>query len=376
MILCLAALNSYGAPGPGRDECWVCGKPIFQTVYTWTDDVAGMKRFICSLCIELPNDCYLCSLPVKKNFTDLKDGRYLCERDAKSVLLDEERIKDICQATGPALDKQFSRYLTFPTNVIFHVADRLTLVDLFKVPGKDYTCPNVLGYTSPETNNQEEAEFSISILSGQTPAATEATCAHELSHAWMMANLPKARQKELNRDAIEGFCELVAFILMREKNESAQMAVQRANRYTRGQLDLFIDAEQRFGFSDILDWLKHGDTNRLSADEIWRIRDIKIVRDTNQPAPVASVAFVPPPPAPLPDRLILKSVSLGGKVPTALINQCTLGVGETGKVKLAGTNLLIRCKAIRANSVLVEVIGTGKTQELRFEGSATKQTGK
>ena len=47
---------------------------------------------------------------------------------------------------------------------------------------------------------------------------------------------------------------------------------------------------------------------------------------------------------------MLKSISLGGRAPTALINQCTLGVGETGKVKLAGTNLVIRCKAIRADA--------------------------
>jgi len=307
----------------------------------------------------------MCSLPVKLNVTDLKDGRYLCARDAKNVVLNEDKILDVCSGTGPSLDKQFSRYITFPTNVAFHVVDRLTLVDLFKIPGKDYTCPNVLGYTSKETNEEDHVEFSISILSGQTSAATEATCAHELGHAWMMSNLSTARQKELNRDSIEGFCELVAFMLMRDKNETAQMAVQKENLYTRGQLDLFIDAEQKFGFSDVLDWLKHGDTTRLKEDEIWRIRDIKATKSTNPPALPPVYTSVPA--APLADRLILKSILHGGKAPTALINECTLGVGETGKVKLAGTNLVIRCKEIRTNSVVIEVVGSDKTEELKFK---------
>ena len=182
-----------------------------------------------------------------------------------------------------------------------------------------------------------------------------------------MSNLSEARRKELNRDSIEGFCELVAFMLMREKSESAQLAAIKTNLYTRGQVHIFIDAEQRFGFSDVMDWMQNGETNRLRADEIWRIRDLKVVNATNQPASNTMAAYVPPPPTPLPDRLILKSISMGGKAPIALINQCTLGLGETGKVKLASTNLLIRCKAIRANSVLVEVVGSGKTEELRFE---------
>lgn len=371
-LLLLGVASTKAGNVPGRDDCWICGKPIITAVYMWMDEVAGVKRHVCELCGDLPNTCYLCSLPVRTNYSNLTDGRSLCERDVKSVLLDEAAIATVCQKMGPSLDRQFSRYMAFPTNINYHVVDRLTLVDLFKVPGKDYTCPNVLGFTSCETNDTGTAEFFVSILSGQTPAATKSTCAHEFTHAWMMANLPAARQKELNRDAEEGFCELVAYMLLRENREAAQIAVLRTNRYTRGQIDLFIDAEERFGFSDVLDWMKNGETNRLHADEIWRIRELKVAKDTNKPAPATLVSYTPPPVDALPDRLILKSISLGGKTPVALINQCTLGIGETGKVKLAGTNLLIRCTAIRSNSVVVELVGTGtkEMQELRFEKPA------
>lgn len=366
-LLVFSMSMSVGLSVSGREDyCWVCNKPINFTLYTMKDEVAGLKRFVCGLCVELPNSCYLCSLPVSANYTELKDGRCLCERDVQSVLLDEAKITAKCEAAGLALDKLFSRYLSFPTNLTFHVVDRVTLLDLFKVPGKDYTCPNVLGYTAKETNEQNNVEFSISILSGQTPAATASTYAHELTHAWMMASLPPARLKELHRDSVEGFCELVAFMLMREENETAQIAEVRTNFYTRGQIHLFIDAEQQFGFGDVLDWVRSGATNRLRVGESWCIRDLKVVKETNN-APPPLMAYMPSAAVEWPDRLVLKSVSLGGKSPIALINQCTLGVGETGKVKLANTNLVIRCKAIRANSVLVEVVGTGKTQELRFE---------
>ena len=83
--------------------------------------------------------------------------------------------------------------------------------------------------------------------------------------------------------------------------------------------------------------------------------------------PQAFSADLAPQPVVLPERLMLKSVSFAGKTPFALINQCTLGVGETGKVRLAHTNLTVRCVAIRADSVTVEVVGMGERQELRFE---------
>ena len=139
------------------------------------DEVAGVKRIVCASCGVLPDDCFMCSLPVKANYVDLKDGRFLCERDAKGVLLNEATILRVCQEVGESLNQSYSRFMTFPSNVIFHVADRLSLTDLFKMPGKDYTCPNVLGFTSCATNDQKKAEYSISILSGQTRAATEAT---------------------------------------------------------------------------------------------------------------------------------------------------------------------------------------------------------
>jgi hypothetical protein len=375
VLLLLNLCVVFEAAGLGLDEkCWICGRPLGAKIVLWKDEAAGVKRSLCGACAALPDSCYVCSLPLRTIGVDLKDGRFLCERDAKSVILDPDVIAGVCQELSGALDKQFSRYLSFPANVSFHVADRLTLMDLFKVPGKDYTCPNVLGFTSLETNGQGQAEYSISILSGQSRAATEATCAHELTHAWMLANLPEERRKELYRDATEGFCELIAFMAMREKVETEQMAVLQQNLYTRGHLGLFVDAESRFKFGDVLDWIRLGEADRLAANDIWRIRKLKPIKPA-KPAAAPTLAGEPPPAPALADRLLLKSISLGGKTPMALINQCTLSEGETGTVKLASTNLLIRCKAIRADSVLIEFVGMSQTQELRFEPKPGKGAG-
>jgi hypothetical protein len=226
----------------------------------------------------------------------------------------------------------------------------------------------VLGYTRFETNEQEQAVYPIAILSGMTRAATISTCAHELGHAWTKANIPARRVRQLNRDAAEGFCELMAYMRLRELGETQEISNLRSNLYTRGQMDLFIAAEERFGFNSVMDWMRNGRHDRLLASEPWRVQDL-VKEGASKSVAVATPAYVPVAPAPppsLPERLQLKSVSLGGKKPMAMINQCTLAVGEMGKVQLAHTNVTIRCLAIASNQVTVEIVGSGEQQVLRF----------
>jgi len=326
----------------------------------------------------LPNNCYVCSMPVNDTAIDLHDTRFLCKRDAKSVMLDGSEILELCRQTKDALDTQLSRFLSLPENVEFSVVDRQTIIELTQIPGNDYSCPNVLGYTCVDTNEQDQAFFPIAILSGMTRGATISTCAHELGHAWTRANIPAARLRKLNRNAAEGFCELMAYMRLRELGEATAISNLRSNLYTRGQMDLFIAAEERFGFNSVMDWMANGRHDRLSSAEPWRVQDL--VKDpggtgSTKKASSSAPAFVPVAPAPpraLPDRLQLKSVSLGGRKPLAMINQCTLEIGETGKVHLAHTNLTIRCVAIAADRVTVELVGSGERQDLRFETTSKR----
>ena len=77
------------------------------------------------------------------------------------------------------------------------------------------------------------------------------------------------------------------------------------------------------------------------------------------PVPV-SVAVAPPP---APDRLVLKGISGVGPRRLAIINDQTFEAMERGKVRVAQTNVLIRCLEIRPTSVVVQAEGQAK-QEL------------
>ena len=56
-----------------------------------------------------------------------------------------------------------------------------------------------------------------------------------------------------------------------------------------------------------------------------------------------------------PDVLMLKGLLGGGSHALALINDQSLAVGESGKVRVGTSNVLVRCVAIRADSVNIQV---------------------
>src|SRR5207248_1385 len=170
-------------------------------VFIFTDKVTDEKARICPDCSALREVCFLCGLPVKKDFTSLPDGRYLCDRDARDAILNDDEAKQVYVEVHDALDRLLSRFLTFPaTNITTEVVDRVNLRELFKMPGNDYTCPNVLGYINTRTN-RGRIKHSISLLSGLPRAELKAVCAHELSHAWQAENVPTPRKKTLGHDA-------------------------------------------------------------------------------------------------------------------------------------------------------------------------------
>ena len=90
------------------------------------------------------------------------------------------------------------------------------------------------------------------------------------------------------------------------------------------------------------------------------------VASREEPPPVAAPA--PPPPAPKYEDLILKGISGPPNNRLALINNQTLGVGESGAVRLSIGNVKIRCEEIRNNSVIVTINGAADRQELFMRG--------
>ena len=307
----------------------------------------------------IADTCFVCGLPVKKDFVKLSDGRFLCARDAKTAVLDTSEAKRICRQVEDDLDRLFSRFTDFPTNLDVSIVDRVNLVALFKIPGNDYECPDVLGYFQAKTN-WSELRYEIHIMSALSEPEMKATCAHEYTHAWIDRNVPKERKEALDQDAQEGFCELVSYLLMDAEHEEKEKGVILKNEYTRGQIQLMLEAEKQYGFNDIADWMRYGTSQVLEGDNLGAVRDVKMPQSKG---PVANFNYVAKPTSE-PNRLILKGISWSKAQPLALINNQSFVAGESGKVRVGSTNITIRCLAIGQNSVRVKVGGTGEELEL------------
>jgi hypothetical protein len=376
------ALACLGCAQPlallAENICAVCGKEITGPIYLVTDEVTGEQELVCSNCFKLPR-CYICGMPVKDDAVVLPDGRYLCARDAKTVVLDTNQATQICAGVKDDLDRLFSRFTFFPTNVDIAYIDRLDVQSMYGQDGYDVESPNLLGCIRPVTVDSEK-RYAMRLMTGLPLVELKATCAHEYSHAWAGDNVPPARRRRLARDAEEGFCELVAYLLMDSQQEEAQKKFILRNRYTRGQVQLFIEAEQRYGFDEILDWMKYGVTARLEADHLDEVRDISqppatptdhrpavISKSAGTNHPVASnlQPHQPAVSAAAPAAFRLEGILWGG-LPVAIINGHTFAVNDQDKVPFGRTNVTIRCLEIQPASVRIREMDSGTEQQLRL----------
>ncbi len=367
LILALAHAASLlfsGRLWADSEGCAVCGRPLTNDVYLVTDKVTDEQKKVCGDCLLLPR-CFLCGLPAKDDSTQLPDGRVLCARDARTAVLNEDDALRICGEQQDALGRLLSRFVSFPeTNLTVALVDRVALQELFKFPGNDYTCPNVWGYMETRTN-YGHLQHAIRLLNGLPQAGFKATCAHELGHVWLNENLPAERKQRINHDAIEGFCELLAFMLMDSENEQAQIRQIKLNAYTRGQIALFIEAEQRYGFNDIADWMKCGTDDRLHGEDLARVRLVETPPKAAIPQPTLPVFKGEPLLAP--EVLVLKGVLWSPIRPLVLINDRTFELKEEGTVRLGKTNVTLRCLEIHQDSVRIRIVGSGQEQELRVK---------
>ena len=241
------------------------------------------------------------------------------------------------------------------------MADAVHMKQLFQTPGFDRQCSSVFGYIKSATDDrQTRSQHDIRLLDGLPKARLMATCAHEMTHSWLNQNLRPDRQ--IDQDAVEAFCELVAFKLMIQLGQEQEQQVIKSNSYTRGQFDLFREADDRYGFYTIVEWMKSGLDSRLKENDPDRVRQIKTNRQPSTPP--AIVSWSKPAATPVPDTLTLIGISVGGGRPLALIDDLAFSAGEAGKVRVRRTNVMVRCLEIRSNSVVIQVEGSQEKQEL------------
>jgi hypothetical protein len=349
------------------DVCAICGQPIYGTIYTMTDKVTGERIEVCSNCCFTLPQCDICGLPIKKgDEIQLPDGRYFCARDAKTVVIKTDDAEQICAVVKDDLDHIFSRFTSFPTNVEVTAIDHIDAYSIFQSES-----PDLLGCTEPITDHGPK-HYKISLMTGLPLSELKETCAHEYSHTWVGENVPAERHRRIARDAEEGFCEMVGYLYMDSLGDEKEKKRVLANTYTRGQVALFVQAEQQYGFDDVLDWMRYGVTSELEAGHLDEIRDVKMpapgtVFNTatfagNPVVPIKRpVVAIPPAPA----TIKLEGI-MWGKPPSAIINGHTFFVDDVNTVKLGGTNTTLRCVAIQQNSVRIQNLNSGKEQELNL----------
>lgn len=345
-------------------RCAVCELGITAGGYLIPDRVTGEQRPVCTSCALLTTRCYLCGLPVKNNLTQLPDGRVLCARDSKGVVLSEDEANQVCIETRNELNRLFSGFPAFPsTNLSITMVDRIHMEQLFQRPGFERQCPSIFGYAQSRPDEDGEMKHSIHLLGGLPKARMMAVCAHEMTHAWLNEQLPPDRY--VSRDAIEAFCELVSFKLMAHLGQEQEQQVIKANHYTRGQFALLLQADDTYGFYTIVQWMKSGPDGRLSGSDLDRIRMVGFQR--HQSTFAETIAFPQQGVTPVPETLTLIGISGSGVRRFALINDHSFGAGESGKVRVGNTNVIVHCLEIRANSALIEVEGSAEKEELTFK---------
>jgi len=367
----LAALCLFSVVRGWGENCYVCSQPPGDYVFLVPDQVEHDKKTVCESCAKNLERCYLCGLPAAAGSKELGDGRVLCARDIKLAVLDEDEAGRICEDLKLALDRHFSRFMSIPEVLSSERIDRISLISLAKVPGNDNSCPNIQGYTKPVTGTNSVApQFRIYLMSGLTAPNLKATLAHEYGHAWFLSNVPAARRLTISRDSHEGFCELLAYLLMDEQGERGAQSVILSNGYTRGQFALLLEAQQRFGLSDVLDWVKYGVDRQLESGAVERVRNVQMPQTSAtrnvlpwRPGPQSGPGA---PNAAAEEGLILKSVVFSSRRPLVLINNRSFERNETGKVKYGESNLTVKCVSIFTNAVLIYIAETDETLSLRL----------
>lgn len=359
-LLVVSAAAVFCAPTP---KCRVCDAAITGEFYFVKDKARGGKFEVCTNCFKLETRCFSCSLPVKSGFTTLADGRLLCSFCAPEAVTHDDEAREVCWETRDRLDQLFARYLSFPrTNVSVTIADRFTLDSLFKSPGYAQQCPSVFGATRTVPLTGGRQIHAISVLGGLSKTRLEAVAAHEFTHAWLNENLSADRKAALAREALEGFCELIAYDLMQDRGNEFEKTSLKENPYSAGQLDAFMGAEARHGFNAVLDWVKAGETAKLDAADPDGVRAVR--EAALPPKPETPAYYSRAPAAPPPDKLTLKTISGTSGRRLAIINDRTFGVQDVARINLAATNVLIRCLEIRSNSVLIQYEAGRERQEL------------
>jgi hypothetical protein len=335
-------------------HCAVCRQLITQRVYLFTSPYLAEKQSVCASCAELETACSICTLPIRGPHIKLSDGRLLCERERNDCVLTHEALEEVFADVKRDIFRMLAGHGTLPDkNVTIQLAGRPDLDRMTRTQRFPHDKNLTMGVTQTRRKGSE-FEHRIFVLSGVRKSRAAAICAHEYTHAWLHQNLPDGRFLEV--DTVEGFCELVAYKLMSDRNEALEKKVILENSYTSGEVNNLVKAEDRYRFYEIVKWIKTGVDQRIDKSNAARVL---VRRHDDEPV---QVGWQPVKATAVPDTLVLRGISGTPQRRFALVNDTTLAKGDQSKVRVGTTNVVVRCLDITDGSVILNVNGSERTE--------------
>jgi hypothetical protein len=315
------------------------------------------RQPICEKCSKLDTQCSACGMPVRTNYLKLDDGRLLCRVDSEQAVLTEREAVRVFEQTKRDLLDLLRGTGTLPDrNITVRLADSFQIDRLHQKQRSIHRKHLTMGLTQTRRLDPHRLEHTIYLLTGQGPARLAAVCAHEYAHTWLHENVPAERG--LEGDTVEGFCELVAYRLMAQRNEEVEKRVILANAYTRGQIDLLVKAQENYQFWRVVEWIKTGRDAKIDPSTVSRILALK------EPPPTEPLRWAAAIPTTVPDILTLRGITLSPTRRWALINDATLGPNEEARVRVGSSNVVVRCLEILDNAVVIQVRGSSERLRL------------
>src|SRR5690349_4856142 len=94
VIACLLLPSARAFSATVSEICLSCQQPIRTSIYLKKSPYYEGSQSFCASCAVLKTTCFTCQLPFLK-FLDLKDGRILCPKDAKTAVLSGDQAESI-----------------------------------------------------------------------------------------------------------------------------------------------------------------------------------------------------------------------------------------------------------------------------------------
>jgi len=362
LLLLWNCLAAPAATPEAPSRCEICQGPFGESMYVAEDPIRQIKRHICLACTKSKVICSACGLAANpKTLRKLEDGRILCEWDVKGAALSEAEARQIFHEVKRDVQRMLAHWSPLPdTNIIAYLVNRDDFIKEFHRKPSVEDPEKLLGLTHSTTADGTNYDHRIYLLSGILKPQFMATCAHEYTHTWLNEHGDKTRT--LNKDTVEGFCELMAWKYVAAKNDKAELNRILENNYTRGQIHALIAAEKRYQFHRVIDWIHRGEDSWLDKDKLERLLALKAATDSQTAIePLWQRTIVP---TAVPDRLVLRSLSGAASRRLALVNNQTLANGEETRVRVGQTSVLVRCLEIRDRSVVLRVNEQAEPMEL------------